>query len=551
MITLFTNYFIFLSILYFNGKIFLEFFNDNIKNLNIFEQSILGLIVTGFIAQIINFFLPLNNFVIYVNLIIIFFYIILNFKKITDLKFLFSYISLSVFFLVILSIYGSSFSDDLDHYHYGSIINADTHNLIIGMNSLHHLYGFSSIWLTLHSYLNFDYSRLQDIHILNGLILFLFLSFVSFEIMNELKKKEKQIYLPILFFILIFVLIKYARLKEFGIDRSAFLIFFYIILFYVKHITLDLNKKNTNEFKINIFLILSFLCTFLFFIKIIFVFTLILPITVFLLIERKKLIFKNLSTYFLCLIYIIYFTKNFLISGCLIYPIEPLCFTQLSWYEAESIKSLKLSAEAINKSFLLYTGNLTQGEYIKNFYWVKTWFQRNTTELIEFLSMLSIIFVITILSFKKTTNLNYNKKITNLSSLLIIFIFSLSLIFLKTPSIRMSHHAFILFFLIIILRYFNDRVVIVNKKIFFFLILIAFNFNVSKNLLRIKSSNFINDPIYILKKSNLYKVAERKKVDNFVYYFGWIGGHPIARANLDNYNYKKWFIFDIIFKKTN
>ena len=115
----------------------------------------------------------------------------------------------------------------------------------------------------------------------------------------------------------------------------------------------------------------------------------------------------------------------------------------------------------------------------------------------------------------------------------------------------MSHHAFILFFLIIILRYFNDRVVIVNKKIFFFLILIAFNFNVSKNFLRIKSSNFINDPIYILKKSNLYKVAERKKVDNFVYYFGWIGGHPIARANLDNYNYKKWFIFDIIFKKTN
>ena len=73
MITLFTNYFIFLSILYFNGKIFLEFFNDNIKNLNIFEQSIVGLIVTGFIAQIINFFLPLNNFVIYVNLIIIFF----------------------------------------------------------------------------------------------------------------------------------------------------------------------------------------------------------------------------------------------------------------------------------------------------------------------------------------------------------------------------------------------------------------------------------------------------------------------------------------------
>ena len=96
----------------------------------------------------------------------------------------------------------------------------------MGLNSLHSLYGFSSIWLSLHSYLNFDYSRLQDIHILNGIILFLFLSFLFFEIIKTIKEKNETPYLPILLFFLLFVLTKYTRLKEFGIDRPAFLVFF-------------------------------------------------------------------------------------------------------------------------------------------------------------------------------------------------------------------------------------------------------------------------------------------------------------------------------------
>ena len=239
MTIIFINYFIFLFVAFFNGKIFLSFLFSNLKNLNNFEQTIVGLIITGFIAQIVNFFFPLNNLVIYLNIIIIFFYLSFNLKKIKDVKFLFTSISIPFFFLILTIIYGSLFSDDLHHYHHGSIVNSDTHNLIVGMNSLHNHYGFSSIWLTLHSYLNFDYSRLQDIHILNGLILFLFLSFLSFEIFNEIKKKENKIYLPILFFIFIFILMKYSRLKEFGIDRPAFLIFFYVLLFYIKHISLD------------------------------------------------------------------------------------------------------------------------------------------------------------------------------------------------------------------------------------------------------------------------------------------------------------------------
>ena len=55
----------------FNGKIFLNVFCDNIKELNNFEQTIIGLVITGFISQIINFFFPLNNLLIYLNILII------------------------------------------------------------------------------------------------------------------------------------------------------------------------------------------------------------------------------------------------------------------------------------------------------------------------------------------------------------------------------------------------------------------------------------------------------------------------------------------------
>ena len=532
----------------FNGKIFLNVFCANIKELNNFEQTIIGLVITGFISQIINFFFPLKNLLIYLNISIILFYILLNLIKNKKFQYLFSYTSVPFLFLIFVNIYGSLFSDDLHHYHLGSIINSDNHNYIVGLNSLHSLYGFSSVWLSLHSYFNFDYSRLQDIHILNGIILFLFLSFLFFEIIKEIKKKNETLYLPILFFFLIFVLTKYTRLKEFGIDRPAFLIFFYIILFYFKHIILNISNQISEKYRVNILLLLFFFCTFVFFIKIIFVFSLILPITLFFTIKNKLLIFKNPLTYLLFLIYLLYFIKNLLISGCLIYPVQSLCITNLTWYEMERIKILNFNTEVFNKSFFQYLGNLTQVEYIKNFNWLKSWADRNSHELFEFLSLLCVIFLVTLLNFKKSVYSSYKIKKIELFSLATICFFSLLLVFLKTPVIRMSHHIFVLFCFILFLTNFNQRFFLINKKIFFLLIFIFFTFNISKNLIRIKNTNFINDPIYVLKKAGFYNKPDKKNLNGFVYYQGWIDGHPIGNANLDNYLYKKWFIFDIISK---
>ena len=201
------NYFTFLIIIYSNGlivcKLSVEGKNLNL-NLNVFEVSILGLIFTGFLAVILNFFFPLNDFLLYINLIfsLITLYYFRNEIKISSTIKLNIYI-FTFFLLSILNIYGSGFSDDLNHYHGGSIINSDNSNYIIGSNFLHNHYGYSSIWLILHSYLNFNNTFLQDIHILNGIILFLCLSYFTYEVFDK-KNKNKLIFIASFFIFFFF-----------------------------------------------------------------------------------------------------------------------------------------------------------------------------------------------------------------------------------------------------------------------------------------------------------------------------------------------------------
>ena len=130
-------FFLFLFIVISNGLIFFKLiFFKNLK-LNSLETSILGLVATGFLAQLLNFFIPLNDMVIYcnlfINIVVLTIYrkkIRLNFNKSITL------ILLAMLFLSIAQIYSSGFSDDLAHYHGGQILNSDNSKYIIGINFL-------------------------------------------------------------------------------------------------------------------------------------------------------------------------------------------------------------------------------------------------------------------------------------------------------------------------------------------------------------------------------------------------------------------------------
>ena len=119
------HFFLFLLLIISNGLILFKLIFFNNLKLNLIETSILGLIATSFLAQLLNFFIPLNDIVIYCNLFvgisILTIYkkkIHLNLNKNTILIFF------TILFLSLAQIYSSGFSDDLSHYHAGQIANS-------------------------------------------------------------------------------------------------------------------------------------------------------------------------------------------------------------------------------------------------------------------------------------------------------------------------------------------------------------------------------------------------------------------------------------------
>ena len=87
-----------------------------------------------------------------------------------------------------------------------------------------------------------------------------------------------------------------------------------------------------------------------------------------------------------------------------------------------------------------------------------------------------------------------------------------------------------------------------NNFIIFFLVL-AFLFNGSKNLIRIKENNYINNPLYQIYLEGVDRGTEKRKIDDFIYYNGWMGPSPTGNSNLDGYNHKKILFFNMIYKR--
>ena len=160
MTIIFYHSLLFIFIIYLHGIIFLKDILKTKDYKNFYEISLIGLIVTIIVAQLINFIIPLNDNLLISNIILLIIYSILKNKEIKEnFKIDFRIFVLLLSF-VFINIYGSGFSDDIDHYHYGFIANADTSNFIWGQSFLHPLYGTSPSWLFGHAFLNFERARI-------------------------------------------------------------------------------------------------------------------------------------------------------------------------------------------------------------------------------------------------------------------------------------------------------------------------------------------------------------------------------------------------------
>ena len=481
---------------YFLGRGFLILFNINNKNFLDLENfkilntelkyfyPIFSFFVLGNIAVLLNFLIPVKSLIY--NLFI-FLILMLNFKfKISFFKNIWNttYFFFIPFFLAI-SAYGVNLASDAGLYHLNTQNWIRFEKIHFGLINLHTRYGYSSIFdYIVSNFWNFD--NLIYIHFIN---LSYILCFFFFLYKNIFKRKNSFLKN------LSYSIILFGILDNFGINGGkngfldieaitkydtpfAIIYFFLIILIIEVVLTKKLNYLNT--------LIITLLFIYLIQLRI-FGFTLVIIYLYYVFQFLKKYYDQVFKPGILLLLAtsLIWFIKNLLITGCLIFPVNLTCFYSLKW----SNKNLVLLESG---DLGLFHINYQIGDNL--FFWIDAWLSKeiNKSTITNYLiSLLLIVFLIKLL-FKSTKNIDKNLNLY----IFVIFqiIFSYFIWMLTAPGIRFALGLFISTFAIISLNYQDfeprllkvDRLIDIFFKTLFFISLVF--------LLRISYySNFFNN----------------------------------------------------------
>ena len=531
------------------------------KLTNLCEQSILGFIITSFFALLINFFFPLNQFINSVFLLLLIILIVIfKYKKIfKNLKiiFIFSILSgiITFFFICLDNIYRPD--GGLYHYPFVKILNNE--KIILGISNLYYAYGTNSIiQYTSAIYNNLLFKDNGMTLPLANLFSVIFL-YICTEIIEKIKKKVNFaiIFLSI---ILIYISYKFARYSEYGNDGPAHLLFFFLVYKII---------QIKNKFQIEEYLKVALISIFIFFIKITMIFTLLFPI---LLIEIKKIrtYFYNIKFLFIILFIFLWFLKNILNTGCVIYPVNFTCIKNLQWFNNKSLKEIEIKKEEIEAWSKGWIDQKAKNkidsfyEYNQKFNWVKTWSEKNLIRILEILLpfIIFLLIILIILNFKgnklknnRSFYISKNIKITCIVTLL-GFIFW----FLNFPTLRFgTSYIITLIAILFALLYFKN----ISRDNYFLLIkslliisLLVFSLKQISRIYKEKNNYYYNYPwpkFYSF--TDNYKQINEKKFKNgdYIYSYNNLGACMYSDSLCthikpnEEINYKKKFNYKIYF----
>ncbi len=427
------NLYIFNFVLYISLFIFLYFLGRSFlitnsliihkkKNLNekIFEMKsnifypVIGIFYLGNILILLNFFVPINNIYVFILIFLLLFPNFLEIKLSSskiNIEFLTKYILIPS--ILIISLYSTGWHYDAGFYHLNHQNWLRESNMILGFVNIHWAFGMSSIYEYVSAFFWIENSFIL-LHFLN-LIFFHFLYLV---LIDNLNSSSNNILRNSSLFILLFSL-----LDNFGINggRNGFLyvqgvtkqdiavgVIFFILC---RSIIVQIYKNKINEEDLFIVVLLSLL---------IIQIKLSSISIVFLLIYYLYFIFKNTGIRFSKVIQnnifsvvfgVLWITKQYLTTGCFIYPVNFTCRNNFDWYSKNSTESYESITVNSSYSLPLYDYNLVE--------WFRTFvsFRINATVLTNF-----IVSVILLYIFKKfiLKNSKMDKTIKNISLALIV-----------------------------------------------------------------------------------------------------------------------------------
>ena len=396
---------------------------------------IIGLILFGNLLIIANFFVELQNNVLYVFLVLL---LLPNFignnKGIFKISHVLTFenIFLYIFIPGILLISSSdiNFHYDAAYYHLNHQNWLRSSNLIIGSVNIFWPFGMSSIYEYISSMLWFNNSLIY-LHFLNLIFLQFLFSFIFYHLFNSTNKNFK--------FASIFLVI-FSIFDNFGISggRNGFVYIQEIgkqdttvaILFCITSILIldKIQKKYAS--KIDIVLI-SLLVFFIFEIKVSGVIIFILYfILIFILIRNNEYKFRSLI--YLqsptILFGLVWSLKSIMTTGCLIFPLSFTCYESFWWYEIGSTERVEAYTTATSFSFMEYflDENLNFLDWVNYFLFSET----NSTFSNYYLSVYSN-FLISFVVLLFIKNFLFNKKVLDKRFKLILLAYiTLSIVYL-------------------------------------------------------------------------------------------------------------------------
>ena len=331
MITLYTLYLFTIFLIYKLGSEVLEvsksIFLLKIKSDRISINLILGFFFLNFLAFFLNFFVSLNDYLILFILFILTLILILRLNQ-KDIKVFIIFAVLIIF--TIPMIINHDIGHDAGLYHVPFQNWIKSYQVTFGLYNLHSRYALNTSYDYISSLFwignNFTIVSFFQAIYLNIFILFLF------ELSKEKKNFSLVIFLPTTLSFLLWL--RYSNIDYGGVDFSFGIL---AILFCLQTIVLLSDKQkefNNSNFWIYFFIFCSVLVAkptgavffFLFLFLLIFFYS-----------YKKILIlkYKQLNFIFILLfITLLWFIKNFIISGCFLYPVKYSCF-DVSWFNKD------------------------------------------------------------------------------------------------------------------------------------------------------------------------------------------------------------------------
>ena len=503
------------------------------KKINFSElaySGVLGFVYISIIAIVLNFFVPLNTLNNSVVFIIILFFLIMkrrrlilfNYKKILLFTFLLSLFSTS------LILFSDSYRPDSGLYHYPYVNILNESKIITGLSNLHFRFGHISIIQYTSAFFNNHFFSIQGITIPLVLLIAFVIFYLSTELIEYSKKENYRFYVLFNSCILIYCAFKLNRYSEYGNDAPGHILSFFLISIFIKNY---FEKKFKN---LDLLLISSYIFT----IKSTLIFYLIIPIFQFLKTRFRN--FFELKNFLAIFFLLFWFTKNFLISSCILYPMNFSCLQNVSWHNSNfqnSVTEIQVRSEAWNKDWPNRTDkNIKQEDYIKNFNWISVWSKNHFLKVLNTLGIYSCLLLIFyfFINFQnnkyKNTSSKKEKMYEFKGNYLILFICFIGIIswFLKAPIYRYGYSYIIILISLLFSIYSSKNSINIPiakfNKYSLYLLIIVFSVFFIKQANRISNvSTYIYSlepwpKFYGMDKLNSSPVLKKIKINNYIIY---------------------------------